>query len=191
MSDPEIIRYCSPTLAGLKTASLFNTACDDYESLRAQILRINGKLRHNGLRMIPLSCSKGRALIYLYRESALAKDIVRGNARRILEALGYIPEDVSRSVCRLSRRIRESGDFPHEIGFFLGYPETDVISFMEGRDDYVCADVWKAYSHEEEAKKTFSLYRRCTELYTKRLENGEPIDRLIVKTKGKEEKRNE
>ena len=92
MSDPEIIRYCSPTLAGLKTASLFNTACDDYESLRVQILRINGKLRHNGLRMIPLSLRQGRALIYIYRESALAKDILRNTARRILETLGYDPK---------------------------------------------------------------------------------------------------
>ena len=182
MSDTEIIRYCAPTLAGLKTASLFTTPCDDYERLRPQILRINAKLRQNGLRMIPLCLRRGRALIYIYRESALAKDILRGAARRVLETLGYMPEDVCRSVCRLSRRIRECGDFPHEIGFFLGYPETDVISFMESRNDYVCAGVWKAYSHEEEAEKTFSLYQRCTELYTKRLESGEPIDRLIVKT---------
>jgi hypothetical protein len=182
MSDTEIIRYCSPTLAGLKTASLFTTPCEDYDRLKAQILRINAKLRSSGLRLIPLSMRSGRALIYIYREAALAKDILRSASRRVLETLGYTPQDVRRCVCRLSKRIRECEDFPHEIGFFLGYPETDVISFMEGRNDYVCAGVWKAYSHEEEAKKTFSLYRRCTELYTKRLESGEPIDRLIVKT---------
>ena len=73
MSDTEIIRYCSPTLAGLKTASLFTTPCDDYDSLRQQILRINAKLRRCGLRLIPLSLRKGRALIYIYREAALAK----------------------------------------------------------------------------------------------------------------------
>ena len=182
MSDTEIIRYCSPTIAGLKTASLFTTRCLDYEHLRRQILRINAKFCVNGLRLIPLSLHNGRALIYIYRESALAKDIARSTSRQILEKLGYTPEDVSRSVCHLSKRIRENGDFPHEIGFFLGYPETDVISFMEGRNDYVCTGVWKAYSHEEEARKTFSLSRKCTELYTRRLENGEPIDQLIVKT---------
>ena len=183
MSDNEIIRYCSPTLAGLKTASLFTTSCEDYGQLRDQILRINVKLRQSGLRMIPLSLQRGRALIYIYREEALANDILRSSARRILEKLGYTPEDVGRSVCQLSRKVRECSDFPHEIGFFLGYPETDVISFMEGRSDYVCFGAWKAYSHAEEAKQTFSRYKRCTEIYTKRLENGEPIDRLIVKTK--------
>jgi len=182
MSDEMFIEHCSPTLAGLKTASLFTTPCDDYDPLRQQILRINAKLRRCGLRLIPLSLRKGRALIYIYREAALAKDILRTASSRVLETLGYTPQDVARSVCHLSRRIRECGDFPHEIGLFLGYPETDVICFMEGRKDYVCADVWKAYSNEEEAKKTFTLYRRCTELYTKRLESGEPIDRLIVKT---------
>ena len=182
MSDTEIIRYCSPTLAGLKTASLFTTPCMDYERLRRQILRINTKFCSSGLRMIPLRLHNGRALIYIYRETALARDILRSASRQVLKTLGYVPEDVSRSVCRLSRRIRENGDFPHEIGFFLGYPETDVICFMEGRSDYVCVGDWKAYSHPEEARKTFSLYRRCTELYTKRLEDGEPIDRLIVRT---------
>ena len=182
MSDTEIIRYCSPTLAGLKTASLFSTACKDYAHLRKQINRLNAKLSISGLRLIPLSFRNERVLIYIYRESALARDILRSASRQILEKLGYMPEDTFRSVCHLSRRIRENDIFPHEIGFFLGYPETDVISFMEGRKDYVCAGVWKAYSHPEEAKKTFSLYRKCTELYTKRLENGEPIDRLIVKT---------
>ncbi|MBR3364044.1 MAG: DUF3793 family protein [Solobacterium sp.] len=182
MSDTEIIRYCSPTLAGLKTASLFATYFSDYEHLRKQITRINAKLSNSGLRLIPLSFRNNRALIYIYRESALARDILRSASRQILEQLGYAPEDPLRSVCHLSRRIRESDVFPHEIGFFLGYPETDVISFMDGRKDYVCAGVWKAYSHPEEAKKTFSLYKRCTELYTKRLANGEPIDRLIVKS---------
>ena len=186
MSDTEIIRYCSPTLAGLKTGSLFTTPCADYKYLCGQILRINRKLRQGGLRMIPLSMRDGRALIYIYRESALEKDILRSSARRVLEALGYMTNDVSRSVCRLSQRIREKSGFPHEIGFFLGYPETDVISFMEGRNDYVCVGAWKAYSHADEAQKTFSLYRKCTELYTKRLENGEPIDRLIVETNRKE-----
>ncbi|MBE6128175.1 MAG: DUF3793 family protein [Erysipelotrichaceae bacterium] len=182
MSDTEIIRYCSPTLAGLKTASLFTTSCHDSEHLRKQIGQINARLRNSGLRLIPLSFRNGRALIYIYRESALARDILCSASRQILEKLGYVPEDTFRCVCHLSRRIRENEVFPHEIGFFLGYPETDVISFMNGRKDYVCAGVWKAYSHPEEAKKTFSLYKRCTELYTKRLENGESIDRLIVKT---------
>ena len=181
MSDTEIIRYCSPTLAGLKTASLFTTACEDRKKLRAQISGINAKLRKNGLRLIPLCFRKGRVLIYIYRESDLAEDIRRNVAREVLEGLGYTPEDVTRCVCRLSRRIRECKEFPHEIGFFLGYPETDVVCFMEGRKDYVCADVWKAYSHEEEARKTFSLYKKCTELYSRRLKNGEQIDRLIVK----------
>ena len=182
MSDTEIIRYCSPTLAGLKTASLFTTHCKDYTQLCGQIRRINEKIRKFGLRLILLSMRNERALIYIYRESALAKDILRSLSRRILEGLGYKPEDVSCSVSRLSRRIRENDTFPNEIGFFLGYPETDVICFMEGRNDYVCAGEWKAYSHEDEARTIFSQYKKCTELYIRRLENGEPIDQLIVNT---------
>lgn len=182
MSEPEIIRYCSPTLAGLKTASLFTTPCSNYGLLQDQIRSFNKQLSRKGLRLIPLSMRKERALIYIYRESDLARDILRSASRQILEKLGYTPENVSRSVIHLSRRIRENVDFPHEIGFFLGYPETDVISFMEGRNDYVYAGVWKAYSHAEEARKIVSQYKKCTESYTRQLGNGVPIDRLIVKT---------
>lgn len=65
MSDTEIIRYCSPTLAGLKTASLFTTACKDYARLVDQINRLNAKLSISGLRLIPLSLRNERALIYI------------------------------------------------------------------------------------------------------------------------------
>ena len=182
MPEKVLIENCSPTLAGIKTASLVNLKWEDSAQAMREMREMNRAFGSKGLRAVPLRFRKGRTLLYLYRPDQLQKDLMDERAQACLKKLGYPCGNPEQCVVFLAERVRQSPDFPHEIGFFLGYPETDVICFMEGRKDYVCADVWKAYSNEEEAKKTFTLYRRCTELYTKRLESGEPIDRLIVKT---------
>ena len=72
MSEYQIIRFCAPTLAGLKTASLFCCDAPDEAELLGQLRHWNTSLAPKGLRMLPLRIWNGRALIYLYRPKALA-----------------------------------------------------------------------------------------------------------------------
>jgi hypothetical protein len=59
-------------------------------------------------------------------------------------------------------RFRESGPFPHEVGFFLGYPPEDVIGFMEnnGKGCKLCG-TWKVYGDVEKARACFREYSLC------------------------------
>ncbi len=182
MSESEIVRYCAPTLAGLKTASLFNTACDSYEKLIREIRQANRILRKRGMKLIPLSFAKKRALIYVYRESSLAADLKNEMSRKILQQLGYVNKDIASCISTLSSRIRNEQEFPHEIGLFLGYPPYDVDCFMKGRNDYVACGMWKAYSDAQKANETFAMFDQCTKNYTKRLEQGESLEKLAVKS---------
>ena len=80
MSEELVVRQCAPTLAGIKTGSLFSCPCDSPEELRQEVRRINRLLAGKGLCLLPLRFDGGRALLYLYRPSRLRQDLedVRG-----------------------------------------------------------------------------------------------------------------
>lgn len=59
MSEYQIIRFCAPTLAGLKTASLFCCDAPDEAELLGQLRHWNTSLAPKGLRMLPLRIWNG------------------------------------------------------------------------------------------------------------------------------------
>ena len=75
MSEDLVIRHCSPTLAGIKTGSLFSCDCPDRKALTAALSGLNRKLVPKGIRVLPLRVFRGRALIYVYRPHALENDL--------------------------------------------------------------------------------------------------------------------
>jgi hypothetical protein len=94
-----------------------------------------------------------------------------------LRSLGY--PDASRledCALALSRRLAESPDFPHEIGFFLGYPPEDVLGFMEhgGKNCKLCGQ-WKVYGDVEMARALFSEFNSCTARLMALLHDGGSI----------------
>lgn len=182
MSEDMIVRNCSPTLAGIKTGNLFGCRYESERILRGQLRRLNRRLLPKGVRVVPLRLRNGIALIYLYRPAKLREDLNDAEAVRILRDLGYGDWDQpERYVVRLAQRLREQGDFPHEIGLFLGYPPEDVRGFIENNaQGFKCAGCWKVYGDEERAKELFAKYRKCTDCYLRQLTHGNTIEQLTV-----------
>lgn len=181
MSEELIVRHCSPTLAGLKTGSLFSCAVRTREELTQALCRLNRTLVPKGLRVIPLRFRGGRALIYVYRPSGLERDLGDEQARALLKQNGYEPEKMDRCVMRLSRRVKESEQFPHEIGLFLSYPPEDVCGFIANKAcDHKCVGCWKVYGDEEKARRTFEKYEKCAKVYADQWNKGRTLERLTV-----------
>ena len=112
MSEYQIIRFCAPTLAGLKTASLFCCDAPDEAELLGQLRHWNTSLAPKGLRMLPLRIWNGRALIYLYRPKALARDlennwaVVAEGIQTILRREGYPkPYEALKALTRTNAHI--------------------------------------------------------------------------------------
>ena len=59
----------------------------------------------------------------------LLEDMKKPGTAEFLKWCGYEDTDPEKALIRLSRRLSESDQFPHEIGLFLGYPLGDVIGF--------------------------------------------------------------
>ncbi len=181
MSENLLIRQGSPTLAGIKTGNLFPCVYENKaemcKSLRAWNRRMSGK----GLRVLPLRYVDGHALIYVYRPNRLRRDLGEGVAAEILQSLGYPSGSPSRCLGYLTRKLREAGGFPHEIGLFLGYPPEDVRAFMEHPEQGCkCVGCWKVYGDEVRAKKEFAKYKKCTAVYRRHYSEGTSLDRLTV-----------
>ena len=84
MSEEILIRQGAPTLAGIKTGSLFPCPCDDREALLTDVRRLNRQLVPKGLCLLPIRFKDGQALLYLYRPAVLHRDLQDGLAQRIL-----------------------------------------------------------------------------------------------------------
>lgn len=177
MSEELIVRHCAPTLANLKTGSLFVCPITDRPSFFSSLRSLNELLVPKGLRALPLRIREYSALVYLYRPSRLKKDLEDPAAIKILQDHGY--SCYGKCLPKLIERIRASEEFPHEIGLFLGYPPEDVQGFLDHRP-CKCCGYWKVYGDENKAKKTFDLYKKCERVYCQQLARGIDIKRLTV-----------
>ena len=182
MIENLVTRFCSPTLAGLKTGSLFMVRDRRKEELTEDLRKLNRILTRKGLRALLFTAKCGNNLVYIYRPDLLKSDLSSFEAEKILKDKGYLATDsIERCIVQLARRISDNNDFPHEIGLFLGYPPTDVKCFMENsRDGVKCSGCWKAYGNKEEAEKIFALYRKCTNIYCRKIREGVRLEKLIV-----------
>ena len=183
MEEELLIRSCAPTLAGLKTGSLFTCPCHNRDSLLKAIRSLNQKFVKKGLRLLPLRFTENKALIYLYRPGKLRKDLRQQTAASVLRCHGYNPERCEHCVKRLACKLRTEAAFPHEIGLFLGYPPEDVEGFItKGPDQCKFTGCWKVYGDAEAARKKFAQYKKCTRVYCQQHAKGAQLERLAVST---------
>ena len=181
MSEELIIRHCSPTLAGLKTANMFSCLYDDPHALNGAIRAFNKRLGKKGLRMMPLRYGKERALIYVYRPDKLKNDLRDPLSKRLLTERGYDCSSCSSCISTLIERLNATDDFPHEIGLFLGYAPDDVKCFMhDPNEGCKCTGCWRVYANESEKKRLFARFQKCTEVYKRCFNKGTALERLAV-----------
>ncbi|QQO10342.1 DUF3793 family protein [Breznakiella homolactica] len=110
-----------------------------------------------GLSALPLRDSSKGILLLLYKPRLLRK-VLTGPAGRYLCSLLY-PVDSGITACleELNRRFNISGNIPHEVGIFLGYPLEDVIDFIRGnKKAHPCKGCWKVYHRPERASRIFN-----------------------------------
>ena len=182
MPDSIIIENCSPTLAGIKTGNIFTIERKLISDIRDELRELNQIFTGKGLRAIPLKISEKSVLIYLYRPDRLRADLSSDEAKEILREKGYSCKTIESDIVHLIHNIHDDGSFPHEIGLFLGYPPVDVKGFMaDTRKGVKCVGYWKVYGDKEKAEKTFTSYRKCTEVYKKCLAGGRCLSQMVVR----------
>lgn len=181
MIEKYLIEHCSPTLASIKTASLFTVDFSSVSELKNAISYWNACFSDKGVMLIVLRKKDGRALIYVCRKSRLQSDLHEPGVARFLNAYGYSGTDADVAIQTLKARLEQSEEFPHEIGIFLGYPLGDVIGFIENAgQNCKCSGCWKVYCNECEAVKAFARYKKCKDVYMRLWKQGRSVRQLTV-----------
>lgn len=180
MSEEILIRQGAPTLAGIKTGSLFPCPCENREALLADIRRLNWWLSPKGSCLLPLRFLAGRVLLYQYRPAGLRRDLLDAQASELLRQAGY--GDDSCALCGAActalpreRRVSARGRAVSQLS-----PE-DVRGFIDHRaNGFKCAGLWKVYGNEEKARSLFAKYKKCTEIYCALWQSGSKLEQLAV-----------
>lgn len=82
MLERYLIEHCSPTLASIKTANLFNMPYKFWEELEEQLTSLTQQFAAKGISFSVVRRREGTALIYVYRRQKLKED--RSTFLRIL-----------------------------------------------------------------------------------------------------------
>ena len=221
-----VVRNCSPTLAGIKPASLFtypgvyvdqdgSSVTAAIEDRRARLLnviaRCNRELNPFGIHLSVLVWRPCGALVYAYRPNSLATYLADPRAKTALAKEGYDTGNLSACLVHLASRITlasnnaaecacgqtrcaldhqahcDNGctcEFPHEIGYFLGYPYDDVHEFIvQHGENYKVFGPWKVYTNVGQALATFESYRACTQHLTNVYQQGHSLAKLAQATR--------
>lgn len=168
-----LAQHCGAVLMGKKPAALF-TAAHAPMALSAA----SASLRRCGATLKVMRRCAGRCLLLVYRPELLATALAHPVAAKTLAALGY-PAGTSLHAMlgTLQSRIHSCEAFPHEIGFFLGYPPADVVGFIHYKGQgYKHCCRWKVYSDVEKAKALCHEYDHCCHLALQHLEAGGSLE---------------
>ena len=174
--EKSIAYHLAPAMLGIKPACLMSME-KDKGGLEENVELFNSRAYAKGMRLTVLCECRSRKLLFLYNEKLLSERLADKQVKAMLESYGYSGTmTLEEQLSKLSERIAESGDFPHEIGLFLGYPVDDVTGFIQNKGrNYLLCGYWKVYSDEGRARRMFSNYDKCRNYLCNKLAQGESI----------------
>ena len=151
----ELARHCAPVLMGAKPASLFTTSFSLQE-----IEQWAMTLRQQCVEIKVFSKKQRRPLVMVYRPTLVHTALRHHLSIFTLTNLGYpIGGSLNDMMSFLDTRLTCLNAFPHEIGFFLGYPPHYVVGFIRhaGAECKYCG-IWKVYDDVDNAVSLAQQY---------------------------------
>ena len=166
-------RYCGVTFAGLKIASLVNVEKGEEDVLEELSARFAGR----GFSFRLLREERGRLLVYVCHRERLEEYLARPEIKAFLQLFGYEYSSADEALDQLQARM--TGEFPHEIGIFLGYPLCDVRGFLNDPEGCLLCGAWKVYENADEAARTFERFRRCSACICRHMDMGRSLTQIF------------
>lgn len=164
--DEIIATHCAPVLYGKKPAALLSGKFFSVEEVQEQFALLD-------ICITVFYQKDERPLLFMYCPHLLRQTLKHSKTRQKLAEVGYpIQKGLEAQLEFLSKRFYFNQDFPHEIGFFLGYPPEDVLGFMQCKHDYKLCGPWKVYGDVNKAMALFNEYALCRKVLLEHVRNG-------------------
>lgn len=169
-TDVQLILQCAPVLTGLKPANLLNIK----STQGREVCRI---LYNKKISVYTLYDNGAKMCLLLYRNDELWEYLNESRVKSMFNDMGYDISGMRQMLKKFSEKYKKylcgEGDFPHEMGLFLGYPVDDVEGFIENKGkNFLCSGYWKVYKDMPEKKKLFKKFEKAEEILIKRLYSG-------------------
>lgn len=167
-----VIYFGAPALCGLKSANLVSVNTMVYSA--EKVSEWNYKLSSMRRRIIPVNRSSNNVLLFIYDEEVLYKTLRGKKAILYLAHKDYpVNQGLYAVLNELLLRLSGQNSFPHEVGIFLGYPLSDVISFEKdaGRSSKY-SGMWQVYGNVKESCRRMKIYKQCSLACSKYLNMG-------------------
>lgn len=166
--------HCAPALAGIKPSNIFTWHHVSEVETGELIKNCGAKLRNRGVNVESLFYCRRYALVFVYNPKLIDECLKDRAVASFLRRMGYPDSTTLGSRLNFLRsRFSEGGEFPHEIGIFLGYPLEDVCGFMKNRGKCCkCCGEWKVYGDENRSKALFERYGKCRAYFTEKFNEG-------------------
>lgn len=168
--ESQLALQCAPVLAGIKISNLLSLP----KSMKRILKRFMQKLN---LSYFVLLENDKKIVVLLYRKRALECYLKDEQVQNFLERMGYTEANLEVSLSILAERyekhMSKNGEFPHEMGLFLGYPMEDVEGFIENDGkNFLCTGYWKVYKNKQEKTALFRQYEQAKEWMILFVSNG-------------------
>jgi len=178
-------------IGGAKPANLLNLLDWDRPCGRNiyRLWRKHGKtlLARSGLAAFELAQRKNSVLLLIYHPQRLTAYLETPKVTNFLRCAGYRQLAALEEILEELRDRCSAGDFPHEIGAFLGYPLKDVAGFMGWINLPVTHQgPWKIYGDPRSSLDIVATCRSCRENMARRLHEGENPLTCLCATSGGE-----
>lgn len=143
--ETQLALQCAPLIAGLKMSNLLIAEGDN-------LYEVKQILKDTGISCFVLSKTEQRLMAILYHQEKLEKYLSERNVKVFLRKCGYQETSLSKTLSifwlRYQKYVSEKGEFPHEMGVFLGYPIEDVEGFMKNAgENFLYTGYWKVYAN--------------------------------------------
>ncbi|MCD8390873.1 MAG: DUF3793 family protein [Firmicutes bacterium] len=176
------VYHCAPVLSGIKPSNIVTCDKSKIKSIHTQIDALKKELSGKNVTAEILFECERYILLIVYRPNQLRAYLSRADVREFLRGQGYGGgTNIRKYLDILKSRIARNGDFPHEIGIFLGYPLADVVGFIKnGGRNCKMSGVWKVYDNVYEASCVFEKIEKCKKAYAKHFSMGRSLSQLTA-----------
>ena len=161
--DRVVVQCGAPALCGIKTASLFSMRMDLYADGCEKISGWNRIFRESGTVILTIQRKEDFMLFFVYNPELIKARLAQKNVRHYLAKKNYpVEKGFDAVLYELVFRLMRFGEFPHEIGIFLGYPLEDVVQFEKQNGKGFCySGYWKVYKNKNRAVAQMNEYKTC------------------------------
>ncbi|MGL5714769.1 MAG: DUF3793 family protein [Paraclostridium sp.] len=154
-----ILELLGPVILGSKPSEILNISSRDNEK-DIKIRDIDNFFKNCSKLSYEIIYKEDNSIRVLFiNKESLSKTLENKKCINFLKFIGYPKEyQIGTYVDTLREKLIE-GDFPHEIGIFLGYPLKDVVGFMGyGNYKFNNTKYWKVYGDPKVSEKVYNNF---------------------------------